>query len=113
MNQERLRKPGFGERLRQLGYLFKHTFTLVGRDPGIVRPLARMSIYGAVTTSVFFCALLAFGLDADGTGIALLLAAIGLFIYKFFWGKRTKDLCLSSLSAIFFTSDYTHNIFCR
>ncbi|MBL39422.1 MAG: hypothetical protein CMP07_13535 [Xanthomonadales bacterium] len=98
MNQERLRKPGFGERLRQLGYLFKHTFTLVGRDPGIVRPLARMSIYGAVTTSVFFCALLAFGLDADGTGIALLLAAIGLFIYKFFYYNR-QELRQSWLAA--------------
>lgn len=98
MNQQRLRKPGFGERLRQLGYLFKHTFTLVGRDPGIIRPLARMSIYGAVAASVFFCALLAFGLDADGTGVALLLAAIGLFIYKFFYYNR-QELRQSWLAA--------------
>jgi len=98
MNQERLRKPGFGERLRQLGYLFKHTFTLVGRDPGIIRPLARMIIYGAVAASVLFCALLAFGLDADGSGVALLLTAIALFIYKFFYYNR-QELRQSWLAA--------------
>lgn len=98
MTQERLRKPGFGERLRQLGYLFKHTFTLVGRHPGIVRPLLRMSLYGAVTASVFFGALLAFGLDADGTGALLLVIAAVLFVYKFFYYNR-QELRQSWLAA--------------
>lgn len=98
MSQERLRKPGFGERLRQLGYLFKHTFTLVGRHPGIVRPLVRMSVYGAVAASVFFGALLAFGLDANGVGVGLVLAAIALFVYKFFYYNR-QELRQSWLAA--------------
>lgn len=98
MTQERLRKPGFGERLRQLGYLFKHTFTLVGRHPGIVRPLVRMSLYGVVMASIFFCALLAFGLDANGAGVLLLLLAIVLFIYKFFYYNR-QELRQSWLAA--------------
>lgn len=98
MTQQRLRKPGFGERLRQLGFLFKHTFTLVGRHPGIVRPLVRMCIYGIVMASVMFGALLAFGLDADGSAVALLLGAIALFIYKFFYYNR-QELRQSWLTA--------------
>ncbi|MEX2499287.1 MAG: hypothetical protein WD397_10485 [Wenzhouxiangellaceae bacterium] len=98
MTRQRLRKPGFGERLRQLGFLFKHTFTLVGRHPGIVRPLVRMCIYGIVMASVLFGAVLAFGLNADGIGVALLLSAIALFIYKFFYYNR-QELRQSWLAA--------------
>jgi hypothetical protein len=83
--QQTLRKPGFGERLKQLAYLLKHTFTIVGRDPGIIRPWIRMTIYGTVLTSIFFLGLAAFAVDADGTGIGLILVSGLLFIYRFFF----------------------------
>jgi hypothetical protein len=85
-----LRKPGFGERLRQLAYLLKHTFTIVGRDPGIVRPWIRMTIYGLVLTCLFFSAITAFVVDADGTGLALLFASIVLFVYRYFYDTRQE-----------------------
>lgn len=88
--QQTLRKPGFGERLKQLAYLLKHTFTIVGRDPGIIRPWIRMTIYGAVLTSIFFAALACFAVDADGTGIVLVLVSGLLFVYRFFFDTRQQ-----------------------
>ena len=98
MRTNRLRKPGFGERLSQLGYLFKHTFTLVGRHPGIVRPLVRMTIYGIVSASFLFAGLLAFGYGASGIGAALIALAVLTFIYKFFFYNR-QELRQSWLAA--------------
>jgi hypothetical protein len=88
--QQTLRKPGFGERLKQLAYLLKHTFTIVGRDPGIVRPWIRMTIYGLVLTCLFFGSITAFVVGATGTGLLLLLASILLFIYRYFFDTRQE-----------------------
>jgi hypothetical protein len=88
--QQTLRKPGFGERLKQLAYLLKHTFTIVGRDPGIIRPWIRMTIYGLVLTCVFFSAITAFVLDAEGTGLLLLLLSVLLFVYRYFFDTRQE-----------------------
>lgn len=88
--QQTLRKPGFGERMKQLAYLLKHTFTIVGRDPGIVRPWVRMSIYGVVMASLFFAGIAALALEASGVGSALIAVAAVLFIYKFFYYTRQE-----------------------
>ncbi|MEE4302867.1 MAG: hypothetical protein V2J19_01835 [Wenzhouxiangella sp.] len=88
--QQTLRKPGFGERLKQLAYLLKHTFTIVGRDPGIIRPWVRMTVYGLVLVCVFFSAITAFVLDAAGTGVLLLLLSILLFVYRYFYDTRQE-----------------------
>lgn len=88
--QQTLRKPGFGERLKQLAYLLKHTFTIVGRDPGIIRPWVRMTIYGLVLTSLFFGAITAFIVGANGTGMLLLLVSIALFVYRYFFDTRQE-----------------------
>ncbi|NEZ04340.1 hypothetical protein G4Y73_09305 [Wenzhouxiangella sp. XN201] len=88
--QQTLRKPGFGERLKQLAYLLKHTFTIVGRDPGIVRPWVRMTIYGLVLTCLFFGAITAFIVDANATGMLLLFASIVLFVYRYFYDTRQE-----------------------
>lgn len=88
--QQTLRKPGFGERLKQLAYLLKHTFTIVGRDPGIVRPWVRMTIYGLVLTCVFFSAITAFIVGANGIGTLLLLGSIVLFFYRYFFDTRQE-----------------------
>lgn len=88
--QQTLRKPGFGERLKQLAYLLKHTFTIVGRDPGIVRPWVRMTIYGLLLTCVFFSAITAFIVGANGIGTLLLLGSIVLFFYRYFFDTRQE-----------------------
>ena len=88
--QKNLRKPGIGERLTQLAYLLKHTFTLVGRDPGIIRPWIRMTIYGLVMTCFFFAAIMAFVIGAQGLGSTLLAISVLLFIYRFFYYTRQE-----------------------
>ncbi|MFW5927299.1 MAG: hypothetical protein ACOCSR_04535, partial [Wenzhouxiangella sp.] len=85
-----LRKPGFGERLNQLGYLLKHTFTIVGRDPGIIRPWVRMAIYGMVMASIFFVGIAALVVDASSIGGTLIAIAVALFVYKFFYYTRQE-----------------------
>lgn len=87
---ERLKQPGFKERLSQLGYLLKHTFTLIGRDPGIIRPWIRMALYGLIMSNLFFFGILAIALDSGGIGTYLILAAVLMFLYKFFYYTRQE-----------------------
>lgn len=87
---EHLKQPGFRERLTQLGYLLKHTFTLIGRDPGIIRPWIRMTVYGLIMINVFFLGILAITLEFGGTGTLLLLAAVSMFFYKHFYYTRQE-----------------------
>ncbi len=87
---EQLRKPGIGERLTQLAYLLKHTFTIVGRDPGILRPWVRMAVYSIIMASLFFLAIFAFVLGSNGIGAMLIAASVLMFIYKFFYFVRQE-----------------------
>ena len=88
--QEKLRKPGMGERLSQLAYLLKHTFTIVGRDPGIMRPWIRMAIYSIVMSSLFFLGAMFLALGNAGIGSVLLAVSVLLFVYKFFYFTRQE-----------------------
>lgn len=87
---EQFKRPGVGERLAHLGYLLKHTFTIVGRDRDILKPLVRMAVYAAVTVTVFFAGILAIAAGSGGWGTLLLLAAFSLFVYKFFYYNRQE-----------------------
>jgi len=88
--QQQLRKPGIGERLGQLGYLLKHTFTIVGRDPGILRPWVRMAIYGMVMATLFFAGVFAIVVGARAFGGLLIAASALMFVYKFFYYVRQE-----------------------
>ncbi len=88
--QQNLRKPGIGERLIQLVYLLKHTFTIVGRDPGILRPWVRMAIYSLVMSSLFFAAVIAFVVGGYVTGGILIGISVLMFLYKFFYFVRQE-----------------------
>lgn len=87
---EQLRKPGIGERLGQLAYLLKHTFTIVGRDPGILRPWVRMAIYGMVMATLFFSGIFAIVVGAGGLGGLLIAVSALMFLYKFFYYVRQE-----------------------
>lgn len=93
MNFER---PSVGARLSQLTYLFKHTFTILGRDRDILTPIIKMSIYATVVVSLFFAGIAAIVMDMGGTGTWLLLLGVIAFIYKFFFYNRL-ELRLSRL----------------
>lgn len=85
-----LRRPGIKERVSQLGYLLKHTFAIVGKDPGIVRPWVRMTLYAVVMSSCFFLAIALLALGKGLVGTLLLLLAFSLFLYKYFYYVRQE-----------------------
>ena len=91
-------KPGLGERVQQLGYLLKHTVTIVGRDTDIVGPWLRTAIYATLMVTAFFGGIAAIALNAGGIGTLLLLAAFALFVYKHFYYTR-QDMAQSWLVA--------------
>ncbi len=89
-------RPGLGARVGQLGYLLKHTFTIVGRDSDIIVPVIKMSAMAALVVCLFFGGIAAVVLGNGGTGTWLILFGIIFFIYKFFYYNKT-ELALSRL----------------
>ena len=92
----RFRKPGLSERFAQLGYLLKHTATIVGRDRDIKTPVIRMILFSVVLVTLFFATVAAYVIDANGAGTLLLLAWLVVGIYHFFYFNR-QELALSWL----------------
>nr|WP_298248998.1 hypothetical protein [uncultured Halomonas sp.] len=90
MTDRTLRQPDTRERVQQLGYLLKNTLSLVGRDPGILRPWVRMSLYAVVMTSLFFIAVIALWGGSGSIGSAALLLCLVLFVYKHFYYTRQE-----------------------
>ncbi len=96
MSQERrrgqatLRMPSLSERIAQLGYLLKHTFKMVGREPGIVRPTAAKVVYGCIEETVFFLGIFLLPFGQWGPGIALILLSVILYVYKYFFHARLE-----------------------
>ncbi|HBP41448.1 MAG: hypothetical protein ACTJG4_11700 [Vreelandella alkaliphila] len=89
-------KPGLGAQFSQLGYLLKHTFTIIGRDTDILSPIIRMSVYAAFVVVLFFAGIAAIIVGMGGTGTLLLLAMVIVFVYKFFYYNH-QELRLSRL----------------
>ncbi|WP_289043336.1 hypothetical protein [uncultured Aliiroseovarius sp.] len=89
-------KPGRKARLAQLGFLARHTFTIVGRNRALLGPLIVMWIYAAAMIVLFFTGLfLAF--YESGNSTWFLIAGALMFIYKFFFYNRA-ELTLSRLT---------------
>lgn len=75
----------FSERLNRIGYLLKHTVTVVGRDADIVTPWIAMIVYAVVMVTSFFVGILgvflgSFSIWALSFGLAFLM-----FVYKYFF----------------------------
>jgi hypothetical protein len=75
----------FSDRLSRIGYLLKHTATVVGRDADIVTPWIAMIVYAVVMVTAFFVGVLgafmgSFSLWGPGFGLAVLM-----FVYKYFF----------------------------
>lgn len=73
----------FSERLSRIGYLLKHTVTVVGRDADIVTPWIAMIVYAAVMVTAFFGGVLgmlmgSFTIWGPSFGLAILM-----FVYKY------------------------------
>ncbi|HSH57434.1 MAG TPA: hypothetical protein VK965_05755, partial [Halomonas sp.] len=85
-----LRQPEMRERVQQLGYLLKNTLSLVGRDPGILRPWIRMSLYGVIMSSLFFIGVIVLWGGGGGLGVLALLLSLAMFVYKYFYYTRQE-----------------------
>ena len=86
-----LRMPSMSERIAQLGYLLKHTFKMVGREPGIVRPTVVKAIYGCIEETVFFLGIFLLPFGQWGPGIGLILISVILYVYKYFFHARLES----------------------
>ncbi len=89
-------KPDRKARLAQLGFLVRHTFTIVGRNRALLAPLFVMWIYAAVMIALFFAGLFLIFYENDNSTWFLLGGAV-MFIYKFFFYNRA-ELTLSRLT---------------
>lgn len=81
--------PSHKARLTQLGYLFKHTLTIFGRDLSIVRPIVKMIVYACAMLAVLFTGLVFVLYHHSGGGWLLFVGAL-LFAYKFFYYNRVS-----------------------
>ena len=75
----------FSDRLSRIGYLLKHTFTVVGRDTDIAAPWAWMNVYAIVMVTAFFGGITGFFAGSTTFGIGSLGVAMLMFVYKYFF----------------------------
>ncbi|MCK5771232.1 hypothetical protein [Algiphilus sp.] len=96
---QRFEKIPLSERVGKVGYLIKHTFTVVGRDSDIVNPIARMALYGIVQSSAFLLGAMAllYAMVGEGEAEGLwlwgwtgVLGGLALLVYKFFYFNRQE-----------------------
>lgn len=80
-----LKTLSFRDRLNRIGYLLKHTFTVIGRDTDIVTPWAWMVVYAFVMTTAFFVGAAAAFVEAWTVAAAGIGLAVVLFVYKYFF----------------------------
>lgn len=80
---QNLQTPSFRDRLQRIGYLLKHTMTVVGRDTDILAPWIRMNVYALVMVTVFFAGVTELILGSYLLGWIGLGLAVLLYFYKF------------------------------
>lgn len=89
-------KPDRKARLKQLGFLIRHTFTIVGRNRALLGPLFVMWAYAAAMVTLFFVGI-ALIFYANSSGTWFLLGGVAMFTYKFFFYNRA-ELTLSRMT---------------
>jgi hypothetical protein len=75
----------FSDRLNRIGYLLKHTFTVVGRDADIITPWVWMNVYAIAMVTAFFGGITAVFVGATAFGGAAIGLAVVMFLYKYFF----------------------------
>jgi hypothetical protein len=79
-------KRSFQETLKSTLYLLKHTFTIIGRNTGIVRPTVYLGLMSLLMTTLFFSAMACFfsGSNVVAGVVALLVLLLVLVPLRFF-----------------------------
>jgi hypothetical protein len=79
----------FQDRMKAMGSLLKHTFTIVGKDEDIMQPWYRMAIYHFLMVSSFFYAVMSNWYDLPWAPLAAFISFL-LFLYKHFYNNRQE-----------------------
>ena len=82
-------KLSFTDRMGSIFQLFANTFTVIGRDADILKPLYRMLAYNFVMISSFFYALFSIWYDLPFTFLMFTFGFL-LFAYKYFYYSRQE-----------------------
>jgi len=89
---DHFRKAPFKERMKDTGFLIKHSFKVIGKDRDILTPTINMAIFTLVITVMVFASFVMFF-----TGKLILLGVLFMFVsifilfpYKFFFDVRQK-----------------------
>lgn len=82
-------KLSFKNRMTSVVHLLKNTFTVIGRDDDILKPLYRMLIYSVLMISSFFYFVFSFWYDLPLAGFFLFIAFM-LFLYKYFYFNKQE-----------------------
>jgi hypothetical protein len=84
------KKKSFRQRLKDTGYLMKHSFTVVGKDEDIKKPVIHMAVFSSIILTLFFVAIgfIIFGLIVSG--ILIILLSIILSFVNVFYKMRQK-----------------------
>ncbi|HLC86895.1 MAG TPA: hypothetical protein VJH65_01300 [Candidatus Nanoarchaeia archaeon] len=91
MLQQFAKKP-LTARLKDTGYLLKHSFTVIGKDEDIKKPTIRMAVYSSIVTTLIFLSLFfLFSQTLQFLGVILLIFTILFLIpFGFFYYTRQK-----------------------
>lgn len=82
-------KLSFKDRMGSIFQLFSNTFTVIGRDADILKPLYRMLAYNFFMISGFFYAIFSIWYNLPFTYLMFTLGFL-LFIYKYFYYSRQE-----------------------
>ncbi len=95
-------KKPFKDRIKDTGYLIRHSFTIIGRDEDIKTPMIKMAVFTTILRIIFFLSLLTIitierhqnaGLIALSV-LAWVILALILVPARFFYDVRQKgNLC--------------------
>lgn len=80
-----LKTSSFSDRLSRIGYLLKHTFTVVGRDADIIMPWVWMNVYAVVMVTAFFGGIVGAFVGSTAVGAGGIGLAVLMFVYKYFF----------------------------
>ncbi|MDO8741506.1 MAG: hypothetical protein Q7J54_08150 [Candidatus Woesearchaeota archaeon] len=88
---EKFTKKPFKDRLKDTAFLFKNSFTIIGKGRDIKKPTINMVIFSALITTLIFGSILLFILKFVLAGIFVLLFAVLILIpFRFFYNVRQK-----------------------
>ncbi|PZO39395.1 MAG: hypothetical protein DCF19_14235 [Pseudanabaena frigida] len=81
-----------GEKLQDTVFLLKNTYSLLGQNPALLKPLIRIILVSLILTTLFWGSVLCLflGTKTMGVGFAGLLIALILYCWSFFYFTELK-----------------------